>query len=342
MSKKVSLNDIASALNMSRNTVSKAFNNQYLPEKTKERIIKKAIEMGYKNLDVIAKKDTILHNKNILILTTNDIHNLNFFLSVLRGIDSMVNKYDLTLYQYQLDSIEKIEGYTNYLKNFQIDGIICLEIFDKNIINHILKANIPVVFIDITNDWSEYKGNYDVVLMENILSTKKVVNDTIRASKVKRVGFVGDEQHCLSFHERFLGLKEALYENGIPYNPKYSITEKDSFPYGDIDKLKEKLTNMHEQPELFVCANDFLAISLINALTAMNIKVPQSIQVIGFDNTNDAKNYHIPLTTVDIDKELLGKEAIATLLDRIKYDYNHYRNRIIHIKTHPIYRQSTK
>lgn len=340
MKKNISMNDIAAELQISRNTVSKAFNNQYLPEKTKRLILNKAIEMGYKNLDIVSRRETVLHNKNILILTINDIKNLNFFLSVIRGIDNIVSKYSLNLLQYQFDSLQKINDFKSYVSDYQISGIICLETFSRKYIKYILDLHIPVVFLDSAIDSIENEGNYDIVLMENRNSVKNVCRNIIQSSKLKTMGFVGDYDHCLSFHERFVGFQEALFETGITYNPKMSITEPDEFPYGDIQMLAGKLHRMEELPEAFFCANDFLAISLINALKVIHKRVPQDIQVIGFDNTIDARNFEIPLTTVDTDKEVLGNESIATLLNRMKYKEE--RNRIIHLKTKPIYRSSTK
>lgn len=340
MRKNIGMQDIADALHLSRNTVSKAFNNKYLPEKTKRLILNKAIEMGYKNLDVVSRRETVLHNKNILILTINDIQNLNFFLAVLRGIDSIVQKYSLNLRQYQFDSLQKINDFKKYVQQQKINGIICLETFSRKYIRYILELNIPVVFLDTSVDGIENDGNYDIVLMENRNSVKKVIKHVAMTSHIKSAGFVGDYNHCLSFHERFVGYREALFELDIPENTKCNITEPDEFPYGDAHQLAHILQQKTTLPDLFVCANDFLAISLINALKIINRRVPQDIQVVGFDNTIDAGNYNIPLTTIDTDKEVLGNESIATLLNRMKYKEE--TNRLIHVKTSPIYRSSTK
>ncbi|MBU0996940.1 MAG: LacI family DNA-binding transcriptional regulator [Firmicutes bacterium] len=340
MKNKVSMNDIADALNISRNTVSKAFNNQYLPDKTKQLILNKAIEMGYKNLDIVSRRETVLHYKNILILTSNDIQNLNFFLSVLRGIDNIVTKYNLNLLQYKFDSPEKIKELEQFIHAQKISGILALETFNSEIVKEILSLKIPSVFLDSTVNFIEQNGDYDIVLMENRNNVKHMVRNIIKSSRISKIGFVGDFNHCLSFYERFLGFKEALFESRIHYTSRYNITKPDEFPYGNIDELEKELRLLEELPELFVCANDFLAISIIRALKRLNKRVPQDIQVIGFDNTIDARNFEVPLTTIDTDKEVLGNESIVTLLNRIKYKED--RNRIIYLKTTPIYRQSTK
>lgn len=340
MQKKINMNDIAESLNISRNTVSKAFNGQHIPEKTRQLVLNKAIEMGYKNLDIVSKRETVIHNKNILILTSNDLHTLNFFLAVLRGINNIVTKYSLNLSQYQFDNIDKFNELKEFISLNKISGIICLETFHNDLVSSILTLKVPVVFVDSTIECIEYTGDFDIVLMENRHSVKRIIKQVIKTSLIKSAGFVGDFRHCLSFYERYLGFKEALFEMRIPYLPKYNITRADEFPYGDIERLSKELRNLEELPDLFMCANDFLAISIIKALKNIGKRVPQDVQVIGFDNTMDARHFDIPLTTVDTDKEVLGNESIATLLSRIKYKED--RNRLIYLKTNPIYRESTK
>jgi LacI family transcriptional regulator len=340
MQTKVNMNDIAEALNMSRNTISKAFNNQYLPDRTKQLILNKAIEMGYKNLDTVAKRETIIHHKNILILTTSDLQNLNFFLSVLRGIDNIVTKYNLNLLQFQYGKIHQFQDLKDYIRISEVSGILCLETFNEVLVKQILSLRIPVVFMDSSIECIEYTGNFDIVLMENRNSIKNMIKHLIRTSSITKIGFIGDYLHCLGFYERFVGFREALFEHKIHYQSKYNITKADEFPYGNQEVLSNELTLMDELPELFVCANDFLAISLIKALKMIGKRVPQDVQVIGFDNTIDARNFEIPLTTIDTDKEVLGNESIVTLLNRIKYKED--RTRIIHLQTKPIYRDSTK
>jgi LacI family transcriptional regulator len=234
----------------------------------------------------------------------------------------------------------KIQSFRDYCKQNKIDGILCIETFERKYIKHILSLNIPTVFIDAHVDSLDNNGNYDIVLMESSKSVTKALIKTINASGISHIGFVGDVNHCMSFKERFVGYQVALIESKIRYNPHYDILEPDEFPYGNINELSNIIKNKSYLPDCYVCANDFIAISMINSLNHLGYKVPEDIQVIGFDNTNEAKQFHIPLTTIDTNKNLLGKESIATLLNRIKYTEN--KNRLIYIKTTPIYRESTK
>ena len=87
MKKNITIQDIANELGLSRNTVSKALNGGHLPEKTKTLVINKAKEMNYKNLNVSEAKIK-QNNYKILLLSGKPLNNMNFFLPIMRGIDT--------------------------------------------------------------------------------------------------------------------------------------------------------------------------------------------------------------------------------------------------------------
>lgn len=71
-------------------------------------------------------------------------------------------------------------------------------------------------------------------------------------------------------------------------------------------------------PEVLICANDSNAFIVIQALTNLGIKVPEDIGVTGFDDTPLAAKLKPPLTTMQVQKESMGKEAVHRLVDRIQ------------------------
>ena len=70
MKKTVTIQDIADALGMSRNTVSKALNGKHVPVKTRNAVISAAIEMGYKGYKLAASSETAIGHKRYVILST--------------------------------------------------------------------------------------------------------------------------------------------------------------------------------------------------------------------------------------------------------------------------------
>src|SRR5699024_8480341 len=70
-------------------------------------------------------------------------------------------------------------------------------------------------------------------------------------------------------------------------------------------------------PTAFFCANDSLAVGALRALHDANVRVPDRVEIIGFNDTSVAKYVHPPLSTVKVPTELMGKAAVATLEERI-------------------------
>lgn len=142
----------------------------------------------------------------------------------------------------------------------------------------------------------------------------------------KRVGFFGDLEYSLSFSDRFMGYKQALVNRSIAsdiesYINQYSIlheTEKYVLE-NDVNSIVS-LLKKSELPEVFVCANDSNAFILLNALTLMNIKVPDQIAITGFDDTPLCDKTIPKLTTVQVQKELMGEIAVNKLIDRIHHE----------------------
>ncbi|NLI94936.1 MAG: substrate-binding domain-containing protein [Erysipelotrichaceae bacterium] len=176
-------------------------------------------------------------------------------------------------------------------------------------------------------------------MTENIKSVFSICSTLIENQYYKKFGFVGDIYHCRGFYERYIAMKEALAFHNLDYKTDYSILKPDSFPYGDKSEMMQVILNMEEVPEVFVCANDSIALSLTDALLALGYKTPKDICVIGFDNTVESQINKPSLTTIDIDKKALGRQAITTLIEKIKHPQS--LNRTIYLNTNIIYRDTT-
>ena len=205
-------------------------------------------------------------------------------------------------------------------------------------VNMSLLRNLPTVFLDFTQERIESSYRYDVVMMENFNTIKEYCTDLYDKGACKNFGFVGDIRHCLAFYERYLGMQCALLERGIPLNPRNNILADNNLPYNNLTKLT-KLIRKCELPDCFICANDFLALTLLDALNMLGIQVPEQIKIIGFENSAESKISKPTLSTININKINLGKELMHTLLNRMKN--RQQRTRFLYIKDAPVCRDST-
>lgn len=338
MKKAVTIQDIADALSMSRNTVSKALNGKQVPVKTRNAVISAAIEMGYKGYKLAASSETAIGHKRYVILSTRLLMNITFFIAVLRGIEESLMDYDIDLVQFSITNPASFTKFKRYLADAKVDGIICMEFFEPDYITQLLEQGIPLVFFDFPLLDSAPRGSYDIILPESQAAVRQYCMQLIREEGCKTFGFVGDYRHCRSFYERFVGMREALFLSGLPVDLQYSFLEDDSVGYTP-ERLARMLDQLPSLPDCFVTANDSIAINLITALKSKKIHIPKDVKVVGFDNSPKAKNLNPQLTSFNVDKVALGKKITGLLQDRVSNPSQ--ANQVIYIASKVIVRAST-
>ena len=339
-SDRITVQDIADSLGLSRNTVSKALNGQYVPTRTRERVLNAAIELGYKSYRTVAASETSSTHKRIVLVTSKMLMTITYFIHIMRGIElSLLDEDNVELLQFTATKSSFFDKLVDYLHVNHVDGIICMELFQVDYVSKLIELGYPIAFFDFPLNELSLAGNYDIVLPESFGAVKHFCTSLIRERECKTFGYVGDYKHCTSFYERFLGMREALFLAGLEYDPSYSIIEKDSFSYGNPAELVKILQNKESLPDCFIAANDTIAIALVQALKICKKKIPRDVLVAGFDNLAEAKTSDPPLTTFAVDKNGLGKKLLTVLLERI--DDPRRKTQIIYVQSKSIMRQTT-
>lgn len=338
-SSNVTILDLANHLGMSRNTVSKALNGKHVPDRTREQVLEAAIKLGYKGHDLSANFKKDFKNRKILLLSSRMLMDINFFIFFMRGIESELKNNNMDLLQYTMSNPSSFNSLEVYIDKFQVDGIICLESFDRNALEKIISLNLPTVFMDFIVDSIYHENKYDIILMESFEIIRDACAGMIHRKNCKSFGFVGDYLHCRSFYDRFLGMREALFLNNLEYNHRLSICESDFFSYGNPKEILRMLKEFPSLPDCFVCANDFIAISLMSALSELKVDIPGSVKIIGFDNITETRALSPSLSTVSVNKKHLGQKAVSTLLERISDPSQ--KKRIIYIESRFVERETT-
>ena len=338
MSDTIKISDIAEKLGISRNTVSKALNGKYVPEKTKIAVLNAASELGYKNFPKMRDSYAALANKKILLLSTKMLMNIPFHIYVLKSIEAELSKLNVSLLRYTLSSSAHFENLKNYINKFKVDGIMCMEFFDADLIQQVKSLDLPIVFMDTVFSDVDSNYNYDIVMMENIHSVKSYCLKLIDEGGCRSFGFVGYYKNCLSFYERYLGMRDAMFLRDIPYDPANNILADNALPYNNIEKFSG-LISKATLPDCFICANDYIALLTLEALKVLDISVPEKIKVVGFENSSGSKYSTPTLSTINVDKTALGKELVQTLINQMLSPSKHPKFSYINCK--PVPREST-
>ena len=335
--KRVTMQDIADACGLSRNTVSKIFNGRgTVPEPTRKLVLTKAQELGYWQIpDSDTEHNTYETPKgNIALLTRHKLLSHNFGAFFITSFTDQICRSGYTMRMYEI-SPEEIarKQLPPQLNVSEIAGFVGIELFDKEYLEMVCSLGKPTVFVDGYVRASTELLFCDFISMENIASEISLVRQLIAAG-ARTIGFIGDIEHCNSFYERWAGLTIAMMDAGLPFDKKVCILEKDSELYGDTDWLLEKLNAFPRIPDAFVCANDYLAVHLMAALKRMKLAIPDDVMIVGFDGAVEATLSEPPLDTVQIPSSEIGRLAAYIMMNRIQVPDSPFR--WTYVKTTPI------
>lgn len=340
--KKITIQDVARELNLSRNTVAKALNNSNtVAYETRYVVIKKAFEMGYSKLSPVILneykiKDRIEKTKTVVVFARRELS--TFWNRIIMGISDELNKNNCRL---QLNFISQ-EDEDNLVPPLDMEsdmsGIIVLNVFSRPFLELILKKDVPIVFLDGPSNVYDIASLGDVVLFEGFHSTKVLTNHLINQG-MKKIGFIGDISYCKTIRDRYEGFMDALISNQIEPIDEFIITEHVEHKYYRQEEVNKVLEKLRELPEAFVCANDDIAKDVMLWLKKKGIKVPKEVAVTGFDDKEEVELLSPSLTTVHIGNQRMGRRLVQRLIWRI--ENLDLPKEIVIMNTEPVFRESS-
>lgn len=348
---RVTIQDIADALGVSRNTVSKAINNTgILADATREKVLNKAMEMGYKQFSYITPKEDISlsiakENKEIALFTTCFLGNSHFSSTMLDKFQREINQlgYSLTMHRVLANEIKTLQLPISFNKE-KTAGIICFEMFDMKYDKMLCELNIPTLFVDTPVTGLDAPLKADRLYMDNQSNIFTFAQEMAKRNK-KKIGFIGRYMHCQSFFERYMAYRNAMYLLDLPCQDEYCIIESEkNAPYPTSEEYRDYLIKCIQRldtlPDVFICANDFVAIDMLQVFKNLGISVPNDVYLCGFDDSPESRLITPPLTTIHIHSEIMGFSATQLLISRIKEPTLNFRT--IYTETNLIYRESTE
>lgn len=336
--RRITIQDIADACGLSRNTVSKVFNNRgTVQEPTRQLVLKKAQELGY--FQYVGEESAPAHMQNVALLTRSMPTDYHFGTSFIPAFAAQLSRAGYTLMMNELSEEEiRLGNLPAHISQEQTAAILFIELFDRDYIEKICAMELPVILVDGFSGAATSLMNCDRISMENLSGVMALVEHLL-SKGARRLGFVGDANHCDSFHQRWIGFYTALANASLPLDLELCILDPDESPYADPVWLADRISRMPQLPDALICVNDYIAICVMTALKRLGLSIPEQIMVTGFDGTAQSAVVEPALTTVQIPGAEVGHVAADVLLHRIA---NPGRTPIsVYVKTTPIWREST-
>lgn len=326
----IKLEDIAKIAGVSKATVSLALNDKPgISDERREQIRKIAKDNNY--IPLRKTKQNSRENEHQELFTirfvactndefiTNNYQSSPFFSELLQDMSKLSKDYPISLIINSV-SLENFENELNELDNAQkADGIILLGTsLCSDFIDKFIEKFPNTVIIDSCH----LHSNYDYISMNNFhgsyISTKHLIDNGH-----KKIGYLKGKPTIPNFSQRFSGFKRAMHDNNTKIYENYIYELPGNEITSEIDFLDIK-----DLPTAFVCDNDYIAISLIKSLQKNNIKVPEEVSVVGFDNISESRVITPELTTIEVNSKEIVRQSINKIIDKIK-DKNHIPTQIL-------------
>ncbi len=336
MSKEVTIYDIATALNISSATVSRALKDDPAVKKdTRKKVFELAEHMGYRT-NHFARNLRQKHTRTIGLI----VHELksSFITSVLSGVEKVTTEagYDLII-AHSSESADKEIANAKNLFEKRVDGLIASISFGTTNLDHFqpfLKKGIPVIFFDRV----EQDGNNTVVIIDNAkcgyLATQHLIDQGC-----KRIAHVTSILRRNVYSQRYKGYKDALFDNGITPDEKLLII-KDLSETAGVEAANE-IMQMEPLPDGVFITNDFVAAVCMRTLKEHGIIIPDDIAVVGFNNDAIGKLIEPTLTTINYPGINMGEIAARNLINHLNGITNMHHTNTITVRTELIIRNSS-
>ena len=338
-SARITIKDIARALNISTSTVSRVLSNHpAISDATRKLVNDKVKELGY-SIDPIASSFRSKKTRSIGVVCPRI--NIDFHSEVISGIEDYAYQqgYQITIFQSQDDYKKEKEIVSMLEASLAAGVIICpgLETHRYDHLKKIKKANIPLVIYD--RNTQGLKANK--VMINDFEASFKATEHLIQAG-CRRIAHIAGDQSVSIFQARFQGYQAALAQYGIEFQKELMKVAK-PLTYESGLALSFELADLSERIDGLVCANDYTAAAAVQAFKNRNYKIPQEIAIVGFSNYPISKIVDPQLSTIDDNAYHMGKVASKLLIQQIEdSDLEQMDYQEILIKTQLIIRDSSK
>ena len=246
------------------------------------KLAKKMIDEGQVPVENIAEVIK-QHNLSITFITTDE-----FYLDR----SNIIYEERVSINYDEPDSIDRLEFY-NALKSL---------VSRKD-------ANIPVVLLDRDIGHYPFRSDLDLIGIDNIRAGYKMTQHFL-TQNIQRIDFFALPNSASTIDLRIGGYQHALYSAGI-------IPKVELIHIGIPSDLEYVKSIINSKTEVIICANDKTAVSLMNTLNTIGIKIPEEIRIAGFDDVKYAKHLGVPLTTIHQPCREIGRTAVQTMIERI-------------------------
>ncbi len=309
----VGVKDIAVAAGVSLGTVSNVLNHpDRVSSSTRSRVEQAMADLGFVPNE--SARQLRAGRSRTLAYVVLDASN-PFFTDVARGIEETVGSLDLSLFMCNSDNrADRERAYLARLEEQRVAGVLLTPVDpDSETLDLMSARGTPIVIVDRTRS----RETHCSVAVDDVLGGRLAIELLLDLGH-ERVAFIGGPSSIGQVRDRYAGALAALTEAGLDES---HLTRIDTvgLSVSEGRHAAQRLLGIPStrRPSAAFCANDLLALGLLQSCVTTGVDVPGELAIVGYDDIEYAGAAAVPLTSVRQPRVQLGRTAAELLLDEV-------------------------
>jgi LacI family transcriptional regulator len=316
--------DVAEAAGVSLGTVSNVLNRpELVSPKTRALVHAAMTELGFVRNEsarqLRAGRSRIVGY--VMLDGTNP-----FFTDVAQGIEEHAEANDLSLFLCNSDNRPDRElSYLNRLEQQRVQGILITPTDpDAPILDDLARRGTPVIIVDRTRS----RNTHCSVAVDDVHGGELAVEHVLEMGH-QRIAFVGGPTTLGQVRDRRSGALRALSNAGLSPD-RLIVIDTSALTVAEGRNAGERLLGLsaRRRPTAVFCANDLLALGLLQECVSTGVRVPDDLAIVGYDDIVFAAAAAVPLSSVRQPRAKLGRTAAALLL-REEQEADHQHQQVL-------------
>ncbi len=308
----LTLEDIARLSGVSRSTVSRVINAEVnVKEGTRQKV--QEVINSYNFQPNLAARGLVTGRTNVIGVvipaSVAVVFTDPYFPQLLQGISALCNTRDYSVMLWLAEPEFERRMISRILHNGLVDGVVVASIaMDDPIIQSLIESKMP--FILIGRHPTEDVNYLDV---DNVQAGRKATMHLVRLG-YKRIATITGKQSQVAGYDRYQGYVKALQDSDHPVKPEL-VAEGD---FTEESGYKGMQRLLKYKPDAVFVASDMMAFGAMRALRDANLRIPEDVAVVGFDDIPASSKTIPPLTTVRQAIVQMGSLAVDVLINIIE------------------------
>jgi LacI family transcriptional regulator len=321
----VSIREVATRAGVSVGTVSNVLNRpDIVAQPTRRRVHAAIRELGFVRNE--SARQLRAGRSRVIGLVILDVAN-PFFTDVARGVEDEASRSGLSVILCNSDDqLPKEARYLDLLEEHRVRGILITPVGDaEERLAQLQQRGTPVILVD----GGSRSGSQCSVAVDDVLGGDVALSHLLRAGH-ERLAFASGPLSLRQVADRRDGAIRALQRSGGSADDLLLI-ETTALNVSAGQRVGAAIAELAagERPTAVFCANDLIALGLLQEMTRRRIRVPDDIAIVGYDDIEFAAAAAVPLSSVRQPRRQIGRTAAQLLVEEALGTGEHQHRQVI-------------